>query len=76
MHRIASRIDGGSNWWWGVFQPWWRNCAASADLGFGASRGNDDVTVMAQRAARLTQGMETVAIVAPNHMIARWRANS
>jgi hypothetical protein len=31
---------------------------------------------MAQRAARLTQGMETVAVVAPKHMIARWRANS
>lgn len=69
VHRIASRIDGHYELVAGCFSSTPEKSHASGrDLGLDPKRIYDDFTAMAQREARLKDGIEAVAIVTPNHM--------
>jgi predicted dehydrogenase len=69
VHRIAARLDGHYTLVAGAL-------SASADkaraygraVGLAEDRTYDDFTAMAQREARLKDGIEAVAIVTPNHL--------
>ncbi len=69
VHRIASRIDDEYELVAGCFSSTPEKSRASgADLGLPPDRVYDDLTAMAQREARLKNGIEAVAIVTPNHV--------
>ena len=69
VHRIASRIDGRFQLVAGCFSATAEKSRASgADLGIDPARTYADFTAMAQREARLKDGIEAVAIVTPNHV--------
>ncbi len=69
VHRIASRIDDHYELVAGCFSSTAEKSQASgADLGLPADRVYGDFTAMAQREARLKNGINAVAIVTPNHM--------
>ncbi len=69
VHRIAARIDGRFQLVAGCFSATAEKSAASgADLGIDPARTYADFTAMAQREARLKDGIEAVAIVTPNHV--------
>ncbi|MEN0001403.1 MAG: Gfo/Idh/MocA family oxidoreductase [Pseudomonadota bacterium] len=69
VHRIASRIDGHYELVAGCFSSTAEKSQASGrDLGLDPKRIYDDFTAMAQREARLKDGIDAVAIVTPNHV--------
>ncbi|MEO0544142.1 MAG: Gfo/Idh/MocA family oxidoreductase [Pseudomonadota bacterium] len=69
VHRIASRIDGHYELVAGCFSSTAEKSQASGrDLGLDSKRVYDDYAAMAQREARLKDGIEAVAIVTPNHV--------
>ena len=70
MHRIAARIDDQFELVAGALSARRRRRRASrgAALGLAADRTYDDFATMAEREARLKNGIEAVAIVTPNHM--------
>lgn len=69
VHRMASRIDDRFELVAGAFSSTAEKSQASgADLGLDPARVYDDFTQMAQREARLKNGIEAVAIVTPNHV--------
>ena len=69
VHRIAARIDDRFELVAGCFSSTAEKSRASgADLGLDPARVYDDFTAMAQREARLKDGIDAVAIVTPNHM--------
>ena len=69
VHRIASRIDDHFDLVAGAFSSTPEKSQASgADLGVDPSRVYDDFKAMAQREARLKNGIDAVAIVTPNHV--------
>ncbi|MEL6202641.1 MAG: Gfo/Idh/MocA family oxidoreductase [Pseudomonadota bacterium] len=69
VHRIASRIDGHYDLVAGCFSSTAEKSQASGrDLGLDPKRIYDDFTAMAQREARLKDGIDAVAIVTPNHV--------
>jgi predicted dehydrogenase len=69
VHRIASRIDGHFDLVAGCFSSTAKKSQASgADLGLAPDRVYDNFDAMAQREARLKQGIDVVAIVTPNHV--------
>ena len=69
VHRMAARLDDQFELVAGCFSSTAEKSRASgADLGLDPSRVYDDFTAMAQREARLKEGIEAVAIVTPNHM--------
>ncbi len=69
VHRLAARIDGRFEFVAGALSSTPDKARASgADLGLAPDRIYDDFKAMAQREARLKDGIEAVAIVTPNHM--------
>ena len=69
VHRIASRIDDEYELVAGCFSSAAEKSRASGlDLGLDPARVYDSFSDMARREARLKNGIDTVAIVAPNHM--------
>ncbi len=69
VHRIAARIDGRFQLVAGCFSSTAEKSKASgADLGIDPARTYADFAAMAQREARLKDGIEAVAIVTPNHV--------
>ncbi|MDN5788345.1 Gfo/Idh/MocA family protein [Pseudorhodobacter sp.] len=69
VHRIASRIDGRFQLVAGALSSTPEKSKASgAALGLAADRCYGDFVEMAQREARLKNGVEAVAIVTPNHV--------
>ena len=69
VHRMAARLDDQFELVAGCFSATAEKSQASgADLGLDPDRVYDDFADMAQREARLKQGIEAVAIVTPNHM--------
>ncbi|MDQ2067061.1 Gfo/Idh/MocA family oxidoreductase [Xinfangfangia sp. CPCC 101601] len=69
VHRIAARIDGQFQLVAGALSSTPERAAASAaELGLDPARSYGDFAQMAQREARLKDGIEAVAIVTPNHM--------
>lgn len=69
VHRIASRIDGRFELVAGALSSTAEKSKASgAALGLAADRCYGNFTEMAQREARLKDGIEAVAIVTPNHV--------
>jgi predicted dehydrogenase len=69
VHRLAARIDGRFDLVAGALSSTPGKARASgADLGLAPGRIYDDFTAMAQREARLKDGIEAVAIVTPNHV--------
>jgi len=69
VHRIASRIDGHYQLVAGAFSSTEEKSKASGrDLGLPDDRVYGDFTEMAKREARLKTGIDSVAIVTPNHM--------
>ncbi len=69
VHRMASRLDGRYALVAGALSSTPEKAQASAQaVGLAPDRSYDDFTAMAQREARLKDGIEAVAIVTPNHM--------
>ncbi len=69
VHRIASRLDDQYELVAGAFSSTAEKSKASgADLGIDPARAYGSYAEMAQREARLKNGIEAVAIVTPNHM--------
>jgi predicted dehydrogenase len=69
VHRIAARIDGRFDLVAGALSSTPEKARASgAALGLDPARVYDDFVAMARREARLKDGIETVAIVTPNHV--------
>ncbi|MEM1376862.1 MAG: Gfo/Idh/MocA family oxidoreductase [Pseudomonadota bacterium] len=69
VHRIASRIDGHYELVAGCFSSTAeRSQASGRDLGIYPKRIYDDFAAMAQREARLKDGIDAVSIVTPNHV--------
>lgn len=69
VHRIAARIDGDFDLVAGALSASPEKARESgAALGLDPKRTYDDFVTMAQREARLKDGIEAVAIVTPNHM--------
>ena len=69
VHRIAARLDDRFTLIAGAFSSTPEKSRASgAELGLDPSRVYGDFIEMAQREARLRDGVEAVAIVTPNHM--------
>lgn len=69
VHRIASRIDGEFELVAGALSSTPERAQESgAALGLAPDRTYDSFTAMAQREARLKDGIEAVAIVTPNHV--------
>lgn len=69
VHRIASRIDDHYVLVAGAFSSTpEKSLASGRDLGVAEDRIYGDFNEMAQREARLKNGIEAVAIVTPNHM--------
>jgi len=69
VHRIAARIDGEYELVAGALSSTPERARASGEaLGLAPDRTYDSFTAMAQREARLKDGIEAVAIVTPNHI--------
>lgn len=69
VHRMASRLDGRYALVAGALSSTPEKARASAQVvGLALDRSYDDFSAMAQREARLKDGIEAVAIVTPNHM--------
>jgi predicted dehydrogenase len=69
VHRIAARIDDEFELVAGALSSTpSRSQASGRALGLAPGRTYDDFEAMAQREARLKDGIEAVAIVTPNHM--------
>ncbi len=69
VHRIASRIDDHYELIAGAFSSTEEKSLASArDLGIANDRAYGSFKEMAQREARLKNGIEAVSIVTPNHL--------
>ena len=69
VHRICARLDGRYELVAGALSATPDKAQASGrDLGLAADRIYDDYKAMARREARLSAGIEAVAIVTPNHM--------
>ena len=69
VHRIAARLDGHFALVAGALSSTPERAAASgAALGLAGDRTYADYRAMAQREARLKDGIEAVAIVTPNHL--------
>tara|TARA_R110000868_G_scaffold237132_4_gene491279 strand:+ start:18925 stop:20040 length:1116 start_codon:yes stop_codon:yes gene_type:complete len=69
VHRVAARLDGDYALVAGALSASPERAQASGvDAGLAADRIYDDFTAMAQREARLKDGIEAVAIVTPNHL--------
>ncbi|MFN3825069.1 MAG: Gfo/Idh/MocA family protein [Pseudorhodobacter sp.] len=69
VHRIAARLDGAFEFVAGALSSTPERAAVSgAALGLAADRTYADYRAMAQREARLRDGIEAVAIVTPNHL--------
>ncbi len=69
VHRLAARMDGGFRLVAGALSSDPERARASgAELGLDPARTYADFRIMAQREARLKDGIEAVAIVTPNHM--------
>lgn len=67
VHRIAARLDGRYELVAGALSSTPER-ARESGAALGLARVYDDFTAMAQREARLRDGIEAVAIVTPNHM--------
>lgn len=69
VHRIAARLDDRFTLMAGALSsdPV-RARESGADLGLDPKRCYDDYRKMAQREARLAEGIEAVAVVTPNHL--------
>ena len=67
VHRFAARLDGDFRLVAGALSSDPDRAQASATA-LGLARSYGDFRQMAQREARLTDGIEAVAIVTPNHM--------
>ncbi|MFN7052556.1 MAG: Gfo/Idh/MocA family protein, partial [Gemmobacter sp.] len=67
VHRIAARLDGAFSLVAGALSSDPVRAQASATE-LGIARSYADFRQMAQREARLAEGIEAVAIVTPNHM--------
>ena len=69
VHRLAARIDGRFDLVAGALSSTADKAQASgAALGLDPKRTYDDFAEMAKGEARLTDGIEAVAIVTPNHI--------
>ena len=69
VHRIAARMDNKFQLVAGALSSTPEKALASAaDLGLAEARAYSDFRQMAEREARLKDGIEVVAIVTPNHM--------
>lgn len=69
VHRIAARLDDQYELVAGCFSSSPEKALASAaDLGIDPKRAYTSFSDMAQREARLKDGIEAVVIVTPNHM--------
>src|SRR5690606_30117485 len=69
VHRIAARLDDHYELVAGALSSDPERARASgAELGLAPDRTYTDFKEMAQREARLKNGVEAVAIVTPNHM--------
>jgi predicted dehydrogenase len=69
VHRIAARLDGEFELVAGAFSSTAEKSIRSGRaLGLAAARVYGDFNEMAEREARLKDGIEAVAIVTPNHM--------
>lgn len=69
VHRIAARMDNKFQLVAGALSSTPEKALASAaDLGLAEARAYSDFRQMAEREARLKDGIEAVAIVTPNHM--------
>jgi predicted dehydrogenase len=69
VHRIAARIDGRYDLMAGALSANPESARRSgAELGLAPDRTYVDYRRMAQREARLKDGVEAVAIVTPNHL--------
>jgi predicted dehydrogenase len=69
VHRIAARLDGQFEVVAGALSSTPERADASArDLGLAPARSYAGFAAMARREARLKDGIEAVAIVAPNHI--------
>jgi predicted dehydrogenase len=69
VHRIAARLDGHYTLVAGALSASADKARASGRaVGLAEDRTYDDFTAMAQREARLKDGIEAVAIVTPNHL--------
>lgn len=69
VHRMAARLDGQFQLVAGALASDPARAHASAqELDLAADRSYADYVVMAQREARLKDGIEAVAIVTPNHL--------
>lgn len=69
VHRFAARLDGAFRLVAGALSSEPERAKASgAALGLDPSRSYADFRVMARRERRLTDGIEAVTIVTPNHL--------
>ena len=69
VHRIAARLDGHFSLVAGALSSTPEKALASArEVGLPEDRTYTDYVEMAKREARLKDGIEAVAIAAPNHM--------
>ncbi|KMK66232.1 Gfo/Idh/MocA family protein [Puniceibacterium sp. IMCC21224] len=69
VHRVAARLDGAFTLTAGALSSTPEKAQASGrEVGLSDDRIYSDYTQMAQREARLKDGIEAVAIVTPNHM--------
>ncbi len=69
VHRMAARLDGKYALVAGALSSDPERASASgAELGLEAGRTYGDFAAMAQREARLSDGIEAVSIVTPNHL--------
>jgi predicted dehydrogenase len=72
VHRIAARLDDRFMLVAGALSSDPQRARESgADLGLDPARCYDDYRKMAQREARLAEGIEAVAVVTPNHLHAQ-----
>lgn len=68
VHRMAARLDGHFDLVAGALSSTPEKALRSAAaLGLDPARSYPDFTLMAKREARLSEGIEAVAIVTPNH---------
>ncbi len=69
VHRVAARLDGAYALVAGALSSTPdRARASAAEIGLPNDRTYTDFTDMAKREARLSDGIEAVAVVTPNHM--------
>lgn len=69
VHRIAARLDGRFDLVAGALSSTPDRAQASGrEIGLAEDRNYHDYKAMAQREARLKDGIEAVAVVTPNHL--------